>query len=154
MTIREIDPAQEPAETKHRPNAASRHRPNATTNSVLPPLKPTATAPHSDHNNITPLPLRAKRKSLSISNQGHNNNGDEGRIPAPDRDQEASMQDSTAQSWEYRRMMTKQLRLTAVDSGRRRRTSTCNQSLPSYSSSSPSSSPNCATPQSTTSNSK
>ncbi|KAG9072069.1 hypothetical protein KI688_006291 [Linnemannia hyalina] len=153
MTIREIDPAQEPAETKHRPNAASRHRPNATTNSVLPPLKPTATAPHSDHNNITPLPLRAKRKSLSISNQGHNNNGDEGRIPAPDRDQEASMQDSTAQSWEYRRMMTKQLRLTAVDSGRRRRTSTCNQSLPSYSSSSPSSSPNCATPQSTTSNS-
>ncbi|KAF9538662.1 hypothetical protein EC957_006367 [Mortierella hygrophila] len=150
MTIREINPAKESAETKHRPNAASRHRPNATTNSVLPPLKPT---PHSDHNNTTPQPLRAKRKSLSTSNQGHNNNGDEGRVPAPDRDQEASMQDSTAQSWEDRRMTTKQLRLTAVDSGRRRRTSTCNQSLPSYSSSSPSSSPNSATPQSTASNS-
>ena len=145
MTIRKIDPAQEPAESKHRPNG--------TTNSVLPPLKLTAAAPHSD-NNITPQQLRAKRKSPSISNQGHNNNGDEDLVPAPDRDQEASMQDSTAQSWEDRRMTTKQLRLTAVDSGRRRRASTCTQSLRSDSSSSSSSSPYSATPQSTASNSK
>lgn len=130
MTIREIDPDQE-----------SKHRPNAITNSVLPPVKPTAVAPHSDNNTI-PQPLRAKRKALSISNQGHSNYGNEGLAPASDRDQEASMQDSTARSWEDRRMTTKQLRLTAVDSGRRRRTSNCTQSLPSDSGSSPSSSPN------------
>ncbi|KAH7057496.1 hypothetical protein BKA57DRAFT_447117 [Linnemannia elongata] len=130
MTIREIDADQE-----------SKHRPNAITNSVLPPVKPTAVAPHSDNNTI-PQPLRAKRKALSISNQGHSNYGNEGLAPASDRDQEASMQDSTARSWEDRRMTTKQLRLTAVDSGRRRRTSNCTQSLPSDSGSSPSSSPN------------
>lgn len=130
MTIREIDPAQESVENKHRPTVI--------TNSALPPpVKSTPTAhPDNDTNTLRPTsqPLRAKRKSVSSQVHEYINNDsnscNESLAFALDRDQKDNMQDSSAQSWGDRGMTTKQLRLT-VDSGRRRRSSNDTHSPPS-----------------------
>ncbi|KAG0290298.1 hypothetical protein BGZ96_006267 [Linnemannia gamsii] len=131
MTIREIDPAQESVENKHRPTVT-------TTSTLLPPpVKPTPVA-HSDNGTNTlrptPQPLRAKRKSVSsqVHDYSNNdcNNSDGSLAFALDRDNRHNMQDSSARSWEVRGMTTKQLRLT-VNSGHRRRSSTGTHTPPS-----------------------